>query len=145
MLFILGWTPRGSTMASAMAFLGPRPDSSMLWRGSSLHYPPLGQYLHRGEVIVNIVQLEWGSSSSSNTCPFWAEPNNRHIYTDKTLRLGMGGAQVAAILVQAEPGTGGPKCWPTATSWRQVRRLIWLAKSFFTKFIPAQWRQDEFS
>jgi hypothetical protein len=33
----------------------------------------------------------------------------------------MGGAQVVAILVQAKPGTGGPKSWPMATSWRRVR------------------------
>jgi hypothetical protein len=31
-LFILGWTPRGLATASATALLGPRPDSSMLWR-----------------------------------------------------------------------------------------------------------------
>jgi hypothetical protein len=62
-LFILGWTPRGP----AMALLGPRPDSSMLWRGSSHCCPVLGWYLHGGVVFIIIVHLEWGSSSSSNT------------------------------------------------------------------------------
>jgi hypothetical protein len=57
-------------------------------------------------VVVIIVHLEWGSSSSSNTCSLWPEPNVKHIYSNKTIRLGMGGAQVAAILVQAKPGTG---------------------------------------
>jgi hypothetical protein len=32
-MFILGWTPRGLTTASATAFLGPRPDSSKFWGG----------------------------------------------------------------------------------------------------------------
>jgi hypothetical protein len=40
------------------------------------------------------------------------------------LCLGIGRAQVAAILVQAMPGTGGPKSWPMAMSQRQVGRLI---------------------
>jgi hypothetical protein len=89
-----------------------------------LHCPPLGCYLHGGVVVVIIVYLEWGSSSSSNTRPFWAQPNIRYIYINKMPRLGMGGAQVDAILVQAKPRTGGPKSWPSATSWRRVHWLI---------------------
>ncbi len=78
----------------------------------------------RGVVVVIIAHLEWGSSSSSNTRLFWAEPNIKHIYINKKPCLGMGGAQVIAVLVQAKPGTGSPKSWPTAMSLRQVRRLI---------------------
>ncbi len=42
----------------------------------------------------------------------------------ETQHLGIRKAQVAAILVQAMPGTGGPKSWPMATSHWQVRRSI---------------------
>jgi hypothetical protein len=40
-------------------------------------------------------------------------------------------AQAADILFQAKPGTGGPKSWPTAMSWRRVHRLIRLRQEFF--------------
>jgi hypothetical protein len=74
-LFILGWTPRGLATASAMAFLGPRPDSSMLCRRTLSCCPHWGRNLHGGVVVVIIVHLEWGPSSTPNTRPFWAEPN----------------------------------------------------------------------
>ncbi len=45
-----------------------------------------------GVVVVTIVQLEWGSSSSSHTRLFWAEPNINNFYINKLLRLGNGGA-----------------------------------------------------
>ncbi len=100
-MFILGWTPRGL----ATALLVPRPDSSMLWRGSA--------------------------SSSLATCTgrrsgrhhHWSGGRLRHQYSfvlggaihqthlHKMLCLGIGRAQVAAILVQAKSGTGGPRSW----------------------------------
>jgi hypothetical protein len=36
----------------------------------------------------------------------------------------MGRAQVTNILVQAMPGTGGPKSWPMATSQGRICRSI---------------------
>jgi hypothetical protein len=103
--------PRGLTTALARVLLGPWTDSSRPRSGGGhlLRCPPLGRYLHGGIVVIIIVHLEWGSSSSSNTYPFWAEPNVKHIYINKTPRLGMGGAQVAAILVQGKPGSGAPR------------------------------------
>jgi hypothetical protein len=62
--------------------------------GHRLHCPPLGWYLHAGVVVVIIVHLEWGSSSSSNTRSFWAEPNIIYFYINKTPRLGMEGPTV---------------------------------------------------
>ncbi len=45
----------------------------------------------------------------------------------------MGGAQDAATLVKAKPGTGGPKSRPTATPWQRVRRWIF----------PTRWRWQQ--
>ncbi len=42
------YIPRGRATASAMALLGPWPDSSMFWRRSVPCCPPLGCYLHGG-------------------------------------------------------------------------------------------------
>jgi hypothetical protein len=59
--------------------------------GHCPHCPPLGRYLHGGVVVILIVHLEWGSSSSSNTRSFLAEPNIIYFYTNKTQPLGMEG------------------------------------------------------
>jgi hypothetical protein len=44
-----------------------------------------------GVVVVIIIHLEWGSSSSSNTRSFWAEPNIIYFYINKMPHLGMKG------------------------------------------------------
>jgi hypothetical protein len=51
--------------------------------GHRLHCPALGRCLNGGIVVVATVHLEWGSSSSSNTCPFWAKPNKLYFYITK--------------------------------------------------------------
>ncbi len=67
-------------------------------------------------MVIIIAHLEWGSSFPSSARPGRSYTSNTFT---KTLCLGMGRAQVAATLVQAKPGTGAPKSWPTATSqWR---------------------------
>jgi hypothetical protein len=111
-------------MPSASASLVPAQTCPCSGGGHHLRCLPWRRYLHGGVVVVIMVHLNWGPSSSSNTRSLCAEPNNRHIYINKTPRLGMGGAQVADILVQAKPGTGGPKSWPMAMPWRRVRQLI---------------------
>ncbi len=60
--------------------------------GHRLRCRPLGPYQNGGLVIVAIVQLEWGSSSSSNTHLFWAEPKTNNFDINKLLRLGNEGA-----------------------------------------------------
>ncbi len=110
-MFILGWTPRGLATASAMATAlpGPRPDSSMLWRGPSQRCPSWGRYLHGGVVKVIIVHLEWGSSSSSNTCRYERSQTSNTFKLIKRCAWVQQGPRVASILVHAKPGIGGPK------------------------------------
>jgi hypothetical protein len=110
-------------MASATDLLGPWLDSSMLWRGS-----PFSSSVFRRGICG---RAAWWSSSSS-TCsggrlshqvPFCGgviHETGLH----QTPRLGMGRAQVTAILVQAMPGTGSHKSKSTATSRRRVHRSI---------------------
>jgi hypothetical protein len=134
-LFILGWTPRGLDTASATAVLGPRPDSSMLWRRTSSSLPvALGRYLHGGVVVTIIVHLELGPSSTPNTRPLWAEPNKdtfTQIKCRAWVRVGLGRRN----LVHATPETGDSKL-AAASPWRQVRRLI----CFGVNFLNSSWR-----
>ncbi len=67
-LFTLGWTPRGFATALAMAVLGPRPDSFMLWRRTLSSLPvSLERFLHGGVVFIIIVHLKSGPFSTPNT------------------------------------------------------------------------------
>ncbi len=101
-----GWPVWGRRFQIWLYLVGPPEDSLRLWLRHSLvpgwthpcsggghrsHCPPLGRYLHGCVVVVLIVHLEWESSSLSNTCSFWAEPNIIYFYTNKTPRLGMEG------------------------------------------------------
>jgi hypothetical protein len=92
-----------------------------------------GTLLHRSssEATYTCGGAAWWSSSSS----IWIRGRLHHqvlildgaihqMHLQETSRLGMGKAQVAANLVQAKPGTGGPKSWPMATSYRRVRQSI---------------------
>ncbi len=80
-----GWPIWGRRFQHCLYLVGPPEDSLRLWLQRSLvpgrthpcsggghrsHCPSLGRHLHRGVVVVLIAQLEWGSSSSSNTSPF---------------------------------------------------------------------------
>ncbi len=61
------------------------------------------------------------SSLPSSICP--GRSYTLNTFT-QMLHLGMRRAQVAATFVQAMPGTGGPKNWPTTVTQRRVRRSI---------------------
>ncbi len=110
------WSPAGLVNAlEAIVSLAAR-----LWGGTCTG----------GVVVVIIVHLEWGSSSSSNTHSLWAEPDIKHFYINKPRAWVRGGPRSPPFLLQTKPGTGDPKSRPTATSWRRVRRLIRLSENF---------------
>ncbi len=82
--------------------------ASSIWSGGHLHY----QVLVLDEAI-------------------------QQTHLQETLRVGMGRAQVAAILVQAKHGTGGPKSWPTILrSGEHAGRFV---------LVCWRWRQGKFS
>jgi hypothetical protein len=90
--------------------------------GHRLRCLPLGQHLHGGVVVIIIVHLEWGPSSTPNIRSFWAEPNintSTQIKCRAWVRVGLGRRN----LVNSTPGTGDSKL-ATASPQRRVRRLI---------------------
>jgi hypothetical protein len=58
-------------------------------------------------VVIIIVYLEWGSSSSSNTHSFWAELNNIYFYTKKMPHLE--GPRLPQFRFMLGLELGGPK------------------------------------
>jgi hypothetical protein len=62
-------------------------------------------------------QQEWGRLC--HKCSLWVQLCIKHFF----LKCRDWGVQVATILVQAKPGTGGPKSWPTAISQWRVHKL----------------------
>jgi hypothetical protein len=141
-VFILGWAPRGLATASATALLGPRPDSSMLWRGPSQRCPSWGQYLHGRIVKVIIIHLEWGSSSSSNT------RRSGRSQTSNTFKL-------IKCRTWVQQGPRSPLFWFMLSLELEAPRLAYgyapvaagtsvdLPRHEFFKFVPARWRQGE--
>jgi hypothetical protein len=82
-----------------------------------------GSTCNGGIVVVAIIHLEWGSSSSSNTRSCWAEPNTIYFYINKTPCLGMEGPR-SPQFGSCQACNWGPQGWPTASPWRRVCRLI---------------------
>jgi hypothetical protein len=123
MLYILGWTLRGRATALATAILGPWLNSSTLNEGAP-----------HCRLLLKALSAE-GRRGSRHHCPpgvgvvftikylSWAKLYIKHIYIRRSAWV-WGGPRSPPVLVQATPGTGGPKSWPTAMSQRRVRRSI---------------------
>jgi hypothetical protein len=133
-LFILGWTPRGSATASATALLGPRLDSSMLWKGPSHCCPPWGRYMHGGVVFIIIVHLEWGSSA-------WGQTSNTFTLIKRRAWVLEGpGSPLFCFMLSLE--LGAPRLayrYALAAS-----TLVDSPRCEFFKFVLARWWQGKF-
>jgi hypothetical protein len=92
-------------------------------------------------VVVFIIHLEWGLSSSSNIRPFWAEPNSNNFDINKLPRLGKGGAQFAAHrpMLSLELGTLRLAYGFALAASTLVDSL---RREFF-KFVLAWWRRRQ--